>query len=214
MPLCYLVGAGEFTARGFAPETGDCVIAADGGYAPVAALGIRPDLLVGDFDSLLKRPVGVPALTFPVEKDDTDMGLALAEGFSLGFRRFAMYGAGGGRMDHFLANLQLLGGASMRGAEMRMVCDGFDVYAVTNGVLMLPPRPAGTGVSVFCHGARARGVTLRGLKYPLTDAALTCDRPLGVSNAYREPEATVSVAEGTLLVYVALGGGFGTEVGG
>lgn len=204
MPTCYLVGAGEFTARDFAPVAGDLVIAADGGYAPLAALGVKPDLLVGDFDSLAVRPTGVPVRAFPVEKDDTDMGLALAEGFARGYRQFALYGAGGGRMDHFVANLQLLGGASARGAQARMVCEGLDVLAVTDGTLVLPARDAGTVVSVFCHGSQARGVTLRGLKYPLTDAALTCDHPLGVSNLYASDGATVTVAKGTLLVFVAL----------
>ena len=206
MSTCYLIGAGEFTARGFAPAEGDLVIAADGGYTAVAALGVTPGLLVGDFDSLAARPAGVPTLTFPVAKDDTDMGLAMREGQARGYRNFALYGAGGGRMDHFVANLQLLGGLSRAGASARMVCPAFDVLAVTDGVLALPPRAAGTLVSVFCHGAQAEGVTLRGLQYPLDGALLTCDRPLGVSNAYRAAgeEASVTVGHGTLLVFVAL----------
>ena len=205
MPTCYLVGAGEFTARGFTPVEGDLVIAADGGYTAIAALGVTPDLLVGDFDSLTARPAGVPTLTFPVAKDDTDMGLAIQEGQARGYRDFALYGAGGGRMDHFIANLQLLGGLSRAGASAHMVCPAFDVFAVTDGVLALPPRTAGTLVSVFCHGAQAEGVTLRGLQYPLDEALLTCDRPLGVSNAYRASgeDASVTVGRGTLLVFVA-----------
>ena len=203
MPTCYLVGAGEFTARGLAPVQGDMVIAADGGYTPLKALGITPHLLVGDFDSLAERPAGVPARTFPTAKDDTDMGLAITEGYARGYRSFALYGAGGGRMDHFLANLQLLGGLSARGAAARMVCADFDVFAVTDGILPLPPRAAGTVVSVFCHGAQADGVTLTGLRYPLDGALLTCDRPLGVSNEYEAPQPAVAVAHGTLLVFVA-----------
>ncbi len=205
MPTCYIVGAGEFTARGLAPAAGDLLIAADGGFAPLAALGLRPDLLLGDFDSLPVRPQGVPTQTFPVEKDDTDLGLALREGFARGYREFALYGAGGGRMDHTLANLQLMGGMSRQGAALVMVCPAFDVHTVTDGTLVLPPRPQGTLVSVFCHGAQAEGVTLRGLQYPLEGALLTCDHPLGVSNAYTKAQAaSVTVARGTLLVYVAL----------
>ena len=205
MPTCYLVGAGEFTPRGFAPTQGDMVIAADGGYTPLAALGITPHLLVGDFDSLARRPAGVPTRTFPPAKDDTDMGLAITEGYTRGYRSFALYGAGGGRMDHFVANLQLLGGLSSRGAAARMVCADCDVFAITDGTLALPPRAAGTVVSVFCHGAYARGVTLTGLRYPLDKALLTCDHPLGVSNEYVDAHPTVAVARGTLLVFVAVG---------
>ncbi len=205
MPTCYLIGAGDFTPRGLTPHPGDLLIAADGGYRSLEKMGLKPDLLVGDFDSLGFRPQDVPILTFPVEKDDTDMGLALAEGWTRGYRSFALYGADGGRLDHTVANLQLLGGASARGAQVRMACTASDWWAVTDGVLALPPRPEGTVVSVFCHGTRAQGVTLRGLQYPLLDATLTCDRPLGVSNAYRATQASVTVARGTLLVYVALG---------
>jgi thiamine pyrophosphokinase len=139
-----------------------------------------------------------------VEKDDTDMGLALGEGWARGYRKFALYGAAGGREDHFVANLQLLGGLSRRGAEARMVCGDYDVYALTDGTLDLPIRKRGTLVSVFCHGERAEGVTLSGLRYPLSGALLTCDRPLGVSNEYALPEARVTVGHGTLLVFAAL----------
>ncbi len=204
MPTCYLVGAGDFTRRGFAPAAGDLVLAADAGYRHLEALGVKPDLLLGDFDSLSARPKGVGILSFPPEKDDTDMGLALEEGWARGCRDFLLYGAAGGREDHFIANLQLLGGASRRGAAARMVCDTYDVYAVTDGTLTLPERETGTVVSVFCHGARAEGVTLEGLKYPLNRAVLTCDRPLGVSNEYTGRSASVTVACGTLLVFVML----------
>jgi thiamine pyrophosphokinase len=204
MATCYLVGAGEFTARGLSPARGDLVIAADGGYTALAALGIQPDLLVGDFDSLATRPAGVPTLAFPVAKDDTDMGLAIREGLKRGYRDFALYGAGGGRIDHFWANLQLLGGLSAHGAAARMVCPAFDVLAVTDGTIVLPPRPAGTVASVFCHGAKATGVTLTGLRYPLLNATLTCDHPLGVSNVCLGGEASVTALRGTLLVFVAL----------
>ena len=204
MQTCYLVGAGDFTARDFAPKPGDFVIAADGGYTSLAGIGVVPDLLVGDFDSLAQRPAEVPVHVFPVEKDDTDMGLAILEGWQRGYREFALYGADGGRIDHLLANLQLLGGLSARGATPRLIGSAFDVYAVTDGALTLPPRERGTLVSVFCHGAIAEGVTLTGLKYPLLEATLTCDRPLGVSNEYSEGVATVTVGKGTLLVFVAL----------
>ena len=203
MGVCYLVGAGQFRMHDFAPKPGDFVIAADAGYEALRALHITPDLLVGDFDSLAQRPADVPTHTHPVEKDDTDMALALEEGFTRGYRDFVLYGADGGRLDHTLANLQLLGGASRRGINVRMAGDGFDMIALTNGTLTLPVRAAGTLVSVFCHGAVAEGVTLRGLRYPLNRATLTADRALGVSNEYRDADASVTVENGTLLVYIA-----------
>lgn len=202
MAVCYLVGAGAFTMRGLYPAQGDCVIAADNGYSALEANGIVPDLLVGDFDSLQWIPREIPVKSFPPEKDDTDMALALSEGIARGYHTFALYGASGGRADHTQANLQLLGGMSKQGYACKMVCPAYDVYTVTDGTLSLPWQKAGTIVSVFCHGEKAEGVTLEGLKYPLTGALLTCDRPLGVSNEALGGEARITVGHGTLLVYV------------
>lgn len=204
MPNCYLVGAGTFVLRGFYPEAGDCVIAADDGYTALQAEGVTPDLLVGDFDSLQVIPTDIPRKAFPPEKNDTDMALALAEGMARGYQSFMLYGASGGREDHTHANLQLIGGASRQGCDCKMVCPGYDVYTLTNGTLRLPMLKSGTTVSVFCHGDQAEGVTLRGLKYPLTDATLRCDRPLGVSNEATETQAQITVGSGTLLIYVLL----------
>lgn len=204
MPTCYLIGAGAFSVRGLYPMDGDCVIAADDGYTMLQTTGIIPDLLVGDFDSLKKIPPDIPRITFSPDKDETDLALALKEGRARGYRMFHFYGAGGGRADHTLANLQLLGGASRQGCACKMVCPEYDVYAVTNDTLSLPKLKRSTIVSVFCHGNRAEGVTLRGLKYPLAGAVLSADHPLGVSNEAIGGEVAVTVRNGTLLVYVML----------
>lgn len=228
MPTCYIVGAGDFTPRGFAPVPGDLVLAADGGYRALYSLGYTPDLLLGDFDSLgdLPLPPDLPVLRFPARKDDTDTGLALRHGLDRGFRDFALYGCAGGRVDHLLANLQSMARVSRLGATIRLAAPEYDAWALTGpapdtsapstpapdalapdalapaAVLALPPRPGGTLVSVFCHGDRAEGVTLTGLAYPLSDAALTGDFPLGVSNRRLEGRpATVSVRRGTLLIF-------------
>lgn len=118
MPTCYIVGAGDFTPRGFAPVPGDLVLAADGGYRALYSLGYTPDLLLGDFDSLgdLPLPPDLPVLRFPARKDDTDTGLALRHGLDRGFRDFALYGCAGGRVDHLLANLQSMARVSRLGA--------------------------------------------------------------------------------------------------
>lgn len=245
MPTCYIVGAGDFTARGFAPGPDDLVLAADGGYRALYSLGYMPDLLLGDFDSLgdVPLPANLPVLRFPVRKDDTDTGLALRYGLEQGFRDFALYGCAGGRVDHLLANLQSMARVSRLGASVRLAAPDYDAWALTgpaapgtpdaNGpigpapdaplapaapsaptapgpdanaapaaVLTLPPRPGGTLVSVFCHGDRAEGVTLTGLAYPLSDAVLTGDFPLGVSNRRLDGQpATVAVRRGTLLIF-------------
>lgn len=210
MATCYIVGAGDFTARGFAPGPGDLILAADGGYRALYRLGTTPDLLLGDFDSLGDAPLppGLPVLRFPARKDDTDTGLALRYGLEQGFRDFALYGCAGGRTDHLLANFQSMARVSRLGASVRLAAPDYDAWSLTGpanpcaaATLTLPPRPGGTVVSVFCHGDRAEGVTLTGLSYPLLDAVLTGDVPLGVSNRRLDGQpATVSVRRGALLI--------------
>ena len=231
MATCYIVGAGDFTARGFAPGPGDLILAADGGYRALYRLGTTPDLLLGDFDSLgdVPLPANLPVLRFPARKDDTDTGLALRYGLEQGFRDFALYGCAGGRTDHLLANFQSMARVSRLGATIRLAAPDYDAWSLTApcaaapgnpcaapgtcapapcaapnapATLTLPPRPGGTLVSVFCHGDRAEGVTLTGLAYPLSDAVLTGDVPLGVSNRRLDGQpATVAVRRGTLLIF-------------
>ena len=204
MATCYIIGAGEFTPRGLMPAAGDLVIAADGGYRYLQQLGLTPHILLGDFDSLGEPPAlpDVELLRHPVRKDDTDTGLALSVGWQRGYRDFALYGCGGGRIDHLLANFQSMGRYAGMGAQVRLIDPGYTAYALANGRLKLPPAAPGTLVSVFCHGQAASGVTLQGLSYPLENATLTCDWPLGVSNAYKAARPVVEVRDGTLLVMV------------
>ena len=133
MPTCYIVGAGYFTPRGFAPVPGDLVLAADGGYRALYSLGYMPDLLLGDFDSLgdLPLPPDLPVLRFPARKDDTDTGLALRHGLDRGYRDFALYGCAGGRVDHLLANLQSMARVSRLGAAIRLAAPEYDAWALT-----------------------------------------------------------------------------------
>lgn len=201
MSTCYIVGAGEFTSRELSPKPDDFVIAADGGYDYLKSVGIKPDLLVGDFDSIAERPDGISVMKFPPEKDDTDMGLALSEGFKRGYRVFRIYGGGGGRQDHFIANLQLLCHAAKLGADAALICTDFDVYAVQNSSKTFF-RPSGTLLSVFTASGTANGVTLKGVKYPLNNHTLTPDIPLGVSNVIMDDAATVEVSDGILWVFV------------
>lgn len=205
MGTCYIVGAGDFTSRDFAPTKYDFVIAADGGYIALKAIGHQPDLLLGDFDSLGgldQVPAGIDIDRYAVEKDDTDMGLALQRAWSMGYRDFAIYGGGGGRVDHLIANIQTMCKYSRLGGNLRLIDSEYDIFVLTNGRLTLPLRQKHCLVSVFCHGAKAEGVTLRGLMYPLDCHTLTCDYPLGVSNQIVDESspAVITVESGTVYI--------------
>lgn len=196
---CYIVGAGTFYDRGFAPGAGDFVIAADGGYGTLTARGTDMDLVVGDFDSMGSRPDHPKVVDLPVEKDDTDTMAAIRLGWDRGYRTFRLYGGTGGRVDHTLANLQSLVWLSVRGGRGFLVGEDWTAAAITDGSLAFSADHRGT-LSVFCQGDRAEGVTLEGLKYSLKNAVLTCDFPLGVSNSFAGAESRVTVGKGTLLV--------------
>lgn len=198
MSICFIVGAGAFSER-FAPDAADLVIAADGGYEHLSRAGIRVDLLLGDFDSIGQVPSGVPIQRHPIEKDDTDMMLAVKLGLDRGFRQFVLMGALGGRLDHTLANTQALCYLARRGARAFLVGEGAVLCAVTDGQLRIPAGPEGY-ISVFSSGDTATGVALEGLKYPLDGATLTMDVPLGASNQFTGRDALIRVRSGTLLV--------------
>ncbi len=199
MRICQIVGAGDFTPVVFTRYDGALLIAADRGYLALTENGYTPDLLVGDFDSLGFVPDFPYIVRHPAEKDDTDMELAAQQGLAAGCDTFLLYGALGGRLDHSLANFQLLSRLSKTGCRAFIAGDGQSAGAVTDGTLSFLDNATGT-ISVFALGERAEGVTLLGLKYPLTDATLCCDDPVGVSNEFTGIASSVTVKHGTLTV--------------
>ena len=198
MSVCYIVGAGEFYGS-FTKEEGDLVIAADGGYDTLLRLGIAPDLLIGDMDSIASAAVGVELLRFPVKKDETDTHLAYLEGVKRGYTEFALYGCVGGRDDHTFANYSLLIYAKKQGHTVKLVGNGYETTALFCETGEVDGH-VGDYISVFAFGGVAEGVTLRGLEYPLDGYTLTPDFPLGVSNKFESDKATITVKHGALLV--------------
>lgn len=199
MARCHIIGAGDFCPEKFEPQPEDFIIAADGGYAHLESAGLRPDLLLGDFDSLENRPANVEIISFPREKDATDTMLASEEAMRRGYDELLIYGATGSRLDHSLANIQLLADLSQKKARAILVGPNFSITAVTDSSLHFNAKARGT-ISVFCNGADAGGVSLRGLKYPLDNVILKANCPLGVSNEFTGTQAEAEVKTGTLIV--------------
>jgi len=197
--ICYIAAAGETPCEPFSPAPGDLTIASDGGYSALTALGITPDLAVGDFDSLGAPPEGVEVMRHPKMKDDTDTMLAIQAGMDRGFDTFVIYGGLGGRLDHSLANIQALTHIAHRGGRGFLVGGGQNITVIADGDIRFAGGHSGT-VSVFALGGEARGVDLTGLLYPLENAVIVPDRPLGVSNEFTGGAASVAVCRGTLLV--------------
>ncbi len=199
--ICYIVGAMSLTPdlRPYSVQ-GDYVIAADRGFDSLMAYGVKPDLAVGDFDSLGHRPSHPNVIQLPAEKDDTDMVYAIRKGLELGYRRFILLGGVGGRLEHTLGNLQLLDWLARHGAQGFLAGEKTVATCIRDGMsLTFPPSMSGY-LSVFCNSGTAEGVDLSGLKYPLTGYTLTGDFPLGVSNQFLDGPASVSVGKGSLLL--------------
>lgn len=198
MGRCIIFCAAGFSGLAAPLGEGDFIIAADGGLAHTEALGIVPQEILGDFDSLGFVPEG--ANVFPVEKDDTDAMLAVRRGLTLGYKEFLIYGGlDGPRLDHTIANFQTLQYLADRGATGYLVGQEVLLTVVKDGAIRFPEGLSGT-VSVFCLGRDAEGVEIQGLYYPLENATLTAGFPLGVSNHFTGKEGRISVKNGSLLI--------------
>ena len=198
MGKCIIFCAAGFDALAEPLAEDDFVIAADGGLEHTKKLGITPNEILGDFDSLGYTPDD--ARVFPVEKDDTDAMLAVRRGLSLGHTEFILYGSlDGPRLDHTVANFQTLQFLADRNAVGYLAGCTALVTVVKDGCIRFPAGKQGT-VSVFCLGADAEGVSLKGLYYPLENGTLTAGFPLGVSNHFTGEKAMISVEKGSLLV--------------
>ena len=201
MKRCFVFAAGSFYGLRERPAPGDLVIAADGGYRICLREGVRPDLLLGDFDSMEPPADFEHIRRLPVEKDDTDAMAALKTGLEQACDTFYIYGGTGGkRLDHTLANLQSLLFLRRRGARGFLYGDDF-VWTVLENEALTVQRTVEWGLfSAFCLGDRAEGVDEEGFQYPLKDAVLSPDFPLGVSNHILEPSARIAVRRGALAV--------------
>ncbi len=197
MGKCLIFCAGEFDCLAEPIEAGGVVIAADGGLRHVQQLGVTPDVVLGDFDSLGYTPEG--ANVFPVEKDDTDAMLAVRRGLELGCREFLLYGSlDGKRLDHTVANFQTLQFLTDRGARGYLVGIDYIATVISCETVIFSEEAEGI-LSLFCLGPDATGITLEGLQYPLTDGTLTSGFPLGVSNHFMGKIARVTVKNGSIL---------------
>jgi len=211
---CCIFGAAPITSPLPPIPENSLVIAADGGLNTVRGLGITPDIVLGDFDSLGEIPnVSCELIRHPIEKDDTDTGLAVKTGLERGCVRFFIFGGmGGDRYDHTLANLQTLVHIAKSGA-VGFLTDGKRCFtAISGDSELIFPRGYTGDISVFSAEGIADGVNIEGLYYSVSNGSLSGNFPLGVSNSF--PKATtpdvnsnsnqvakISVKSGSLWIY-------------
>ncbi len=205
---CIIIGAGDLTVGSVSVGEEDFVIAVDGGINYCGILGVEPDMLLGDFDSvnaqqreaILKMKEQAPdrVVVLKPQKDDTDMLAALRLGLERGYDYFLLYGATGGRLEHTLANIQCLLYLKKNGAVGYLMDGSGMIFVMENEEVKLRDNLEGY-FSLFCLGKEAKGVNIKGMKYELEDYTMSNDFPIGVSNEFIGKEATVSVREGQLV---------------
>ncbi|WP_051688148.1 thiamine diphosphokinase [Desulfofalx alkaliphila] len=186
------------------------IICADGGAVHAKAMGVKPDLIIGDMDSVSEEVLqhyrlnGVETCPFPREKDEVDTELAIEKAVKLGCREILLLGATGGRIDHTLGNIHLLVKAANLGVKATMVDERHRISLATAQQGVKICGPIGGLVSLLPLTTEVTGVTSTGLKWELNDGSFRIGKPFGISNELVDTAALVSVKEGILAVIEVL----------
>ncbi len=223
---CVIVAASpvsedEFIASCISPT--DFIICADGGADKLSRIGIVPNMIIGDFDSVQQVPNGkdiiseglsaseAPSVSgcstaprviaLPTDKDDTDTMFCVRTAVELGFREILILGGLGGRLDHTLANLSVLLWLSKHGAHGILSDSYSDTFLLSSGENKLYGK-CGTTVSIMPFACESVTLTYSGMKYPLNHTQVETLYPYTVSNVVVSDEATVTVHSGTALAVV------------
>lgn len=206
MRRCVVVGASPFRDVAYLKthlcET-DHIVAVDGGLRLLAAMGITPHHVIGDFDSAeFPKDSAVVVTKLPTHKDDTDAFAAVKEALEDGYREFLFLGCLGGRLDHTISNLFLLRYLHEHGAEGMLLDEQHQVRLLASGTHVIMRAPD-CYLSLLPYGGIAEGVTIRGAEYALANATLDTAFPLGVSNGFLDTDVTVTINRGCLLCILA-----------
>lgn len=202
MKTCLIISGGEFSPIAEHIEY-DYVIACDMGYEHSKRLGIKPDLLMGDFDSIRDAsspfPEDISLMSYPKEKDDTDTMLAVKCSLDKGFRHLIIICGLGGRMDHSIANIQTMAYAAKKGALCELYSEKEYIRTFSGGKLALPKRE-GYSLSLFSLTDECSNLSIKGSKYETDSISLHNIFPLGVSNSWASDSVEITMDEGILLI--------------
>ena len=183
------------------PKGDDIVIAADSGYKNARLLGERPQIVLGDFDSLgsAELPEGIEILQVPAEKDFTDTQLAVDTAVKKGVDEIIIIGGLDGRLDHTLSNLSILEDLYQKRIHAH-ITNGYNRIRYINSTSTLIARSGFKYLSIICLSKKAKGVSVEGCKYSLANAKLTKDFQFAVSNEITGNCALISVRKGELYI--------------
>lgn len=203
----HIIANGELPAAGLEMPEDDYLIAADGGGKHCLRLGIKPKLVIGDFDSLTTTEIttlqqwGAELIRHSADKDETDLELALDHALQLGAEQIKLYGLLGGRWDMSFANLLLLASPRYDNLKMSVLSGETEIHILRSGeTLFLSGQPGETISVVPVHGP-VYGLSYQGLQWPLENAGLPAGTPRGVSNSLSASQACLKLQQGRLLIF-------------
>lgn len=177
----------------------DFAVYCDSGLKHMEALQAKPNLIVGDFDSHENPHLEVETIVLPCEKDDTDTVFAVKEAVKRGFDDFLLIGVVGARLDHTLGNVSILLYLHSLGKKAVILDDYSEMEIVSEQPVSIPDSYA--YFSLLNISGCAKGISIRGAKYPLENGEITCEYQYGISNEVLSGQtASVSVSNGKLLL--------------
>lgn len=184
-------------------RSGDLIVAADGGLHNAMSVGVTPQIVIGDMDSVSPSELagaekaGTQILRFPKEKDETDLELAIHYVLEKQSAEIIVIGALGGRLDQMLGNLSLLTDVPS-GVDIRLD-DGKEEVRLADHRIVITGKP-GDVISLIPWGAAVTGIWTEGLRFPLRDEILLPNKSRGISNEMMDLKASVKFSKGKLIV--------------
>lgn len=183
----------------------DYIICSDGGANHAYNMDILPDYIIGDLDSIDKNIIeyyksnNIKFEKFPTKKDETDTELCIELSDKLKAKEIHLIGALGGRIDHTIANINLLYYIRKRGIIPKIISEKEEIYIAMNEELIIDGE-IGDTISILPIKNDAKDVTLKNLEYPLENYDIKFSRPLGISNVMTNVNCNIKVNEGSLII--------------
>ncbi len=183
------------------------VIACDGGLRHCRAMDIKPDVMLGDFDSANKEDsdfydrLGVNKITYPVKKDKTDMEIGIDMAIDKKSDEIYIVGGLGGRFDHSLANVHILLRPIRLGIRAYLL-DEHNIITIVEDCIDIVGEKGQT-VSLIPLTTQVTGITTENMEYELDDTTIEIGTSLGVSNVMTDDNASVSVKDGVLILIMS-----------
>ncbi len=196
-----IIGNGEIKDYDFIAgklRKSDYIICADGGYRHAVKLGIKPDVLIGDMDSIGDESYDGEIINLPVRKDFTDSEVCIKYVLLKDFDEILMLGFIGTRLDHTITNLMLLKQIAESGKKGKIIDEHNEIYFALEENIIYGKK--GDLLSLIPFGGDLNGITAFGLDYPLENETLIFGESRGVSNVMTSGKCTVNIGGGSGLI--------------